>query len=181
LFRLQLGPGDFAAARVFHAVGADSSHAVNSAQYVRFPELRRRTTQFVPAACIDHQQAPVGVHQYVRRVKVHVLGADKVAVLADERTAGGVFATIGWWKQTDPLRESRLRILSVITALIVAGMWLLPGVGLKLMDEPFDAGQFPWPFVVPAMVSLVVQLSAPWMSPQERAEIRQRVLSGGRV
>jgi hypothetical protein len=24
-------------------------------------------------------------------------------------------------------------------------------------------------------------LSAPWMSPQERAEIRQRVLQGGRV
>jgi hypothetical protein len=92
-----------------------------------------------------------------------------------------VFATIAWWKQTDPLRESRLRILSVIAAVIVAGMWLLPGVGLKLMDEPFDAGQFPWPFIVPAMVSLVVQLSAPWMSPQERAEIRQRVLQGGRV
>lgn len=92
-----------------------------------------------------------------------------------------VFATIGWWKQTDPLRESRLRIFAVIAAAIVAGLWLLPGVGLELMDEPFDAGRFPWPFVVPAMISLVVQLSAPWMSPQERADIRQRVLQGGRV
>ena len=92
-----------------------------------------------------------------------------------------VFATIAWWKQTDPLRTSRLRIIAVIAAAVVAGLWLLPGVGLELMDEPFDRGRFPWPFVVPAMVSLVVQLSAPWMSPQERAEIRQKVLQGGRV
>ena len=92
-----------------------------------------------------------------------------------------VFATIGWWKLTDPLRTSRLRILTVIAALIVGGLWLLPGVGLELMDEPFDGGRFPWPFVVPALVAVVVQLSAPWMSPQERAEIRQRILQGGRV
>ena len=92
-----------------------------------------------------------------------------------------VFAMIGWWKQTDPLRESRLRIMAVTAALIVAGLWLLPGVALDLIQEPFDGGRFPWPFVVPAMISLVVQLSAPWMSPQERADIRQRVLQGGRV
>jgi hypothetical protein len=92
-----------------------------------------------------------------------------------------VFATIGWWKQTDPLRVSRLRVIAVVAAGIVAGLWLLPGVGLELMEEPFQAGRFPWPFVVPAMISLVVQLSAPWMSPQERADIRQRVLQGGRV
>ena len=92
-----------------------------------------------------------------------------------------VFATIGWWKQTDPLRTSRLRIFAIIAAVVVGGLWLLPGVGLDLMSEPFDGRRFPWPFVVPAMISLVVQLSAPWMSPQERAEIRQRVLQGGRV
>ncbi len=92
-----------------------------------------------------------------------------------------VFATVGWWKQTDPLRTSRLRIFAVIAALIVAGLWLLPGIGLELVGEPFDHGRFPWPFVVPALVSVVVQLSAPWMSPQERADIRQKVLQGGRV
>ncbi|HZL89612.1 MAG TPA: protein kinase [Pirellulaceae bacterium] len=92
-----------------------------------------------------------------------------------------VFATLGWWKQTDPLRTSRLRILAVLTALIASGLWLAPGIGLKLVGEPFDGGRFPWPLVVPALVSVVVQLSAPWMSPQERAEIRQRVLQGGRV
>jgi hypothetical protein len=92
-----------------------------------------------------------------------------------------VFATIGWWKLTDPLRTSRLRIMAVLAALLVGGLWLLPGMGLELVGEPFDGGRFPWPFVVPALVAVVVQLSAPWMSPQERAEIRQKVLQGGRV
>jgi hypothetical protein len=92
-----------------------------------------------------------------------------------------VFATLGWWKQTDPLRTSRLRIFAVVSALIVSALWLAPGVAMKLVGEPFDGGRFPWPLVVPALVSIVVQLSAPWMSPQERAEIRQRVLQGGRV
>ena len=92
-----------------------------------------------------------------------------------------VFTTLGWWKQTDPLRTSRLRILAVLSALIVSGLWLAPGIGMQLVGEPFEGGRFPWPLVVPALVSVVVQLSAPWMSPQERAEIRQRVLQGGRV
>jgi serine/threonine protein kinase len=92
-----------------------------------------------------------------------------------------VFATIGWWKQTDPLRTSRLRIMAIVASLVVAGLWMAPGVGMELMDEPFDGGRFPWPFLVPALVSVAVQLSAPWMSPQERADIRQKVLRGERV
>jgi hypothetical protein len=93
-----------------------------------------------------------------------------------------VFATIGWWKQTDPLRSSRLRIVSVLAAAVVAGLWLLPAAGLELIDEPFrHEDKFPWPFVVPAMMSIVVQLSAPWMTFQERARIRLQVLQGEQV
>jgi hypothetical protein len=70
---------------------------------------------------------------------------------------GAVFLTIGWWKQTDPLRSSRLQIGSILVALAVAwGWWLL-----------FAFPQ-PWGFMVVTAISISSQLASPWLSPQER-------------
>jgi len=68
-----------------------------------------------------------------------------------------IFLTIGWWKQTDPLRTSRLRIGPILVVILVAwGWWLL------------WAFPQPWGFMLVAAISITTQLSAPWLSPHER-------------
>jgi hypothetical protein len=70
---------------------------------------------------------------------------------------GSIFVTVGWWKQTDPLRTSRLRIGPILVVILVAwGWWLL------------WAFPQPWGFMLAAAISITSQLSAPWLSPQER-------------
>jgi len=68
-----------------------------------------------------------------------------------------IFLTIGWWKQTDPLRTSRLRIGPILVVILAAwGWWLL------------WAFPQPWGFMLVAAISITTQLSAPWLSPHER-------------
>lgn len=76
---------------------------------------------------------------------------------------GAMFLTIGWWKQTDPLRHSRFRIWPVLSTLIVAWCWNL----LWAFPQP-------WGFLLPAAISIAVQLSAPWISSRERLEAARR-------
>ena len=80
---------------------------------------------------------------------------------------GGLFVTMGWWKQTDPLRSSRLRIapivLSVLAGLIFSMFFKLP---------------IPWGLVTAGAISTTVQLASPWLKPQDRLAIRQRVTQG---
>ncbi len=70
---------------------------------------------------------------------------------------GAVFLTIGWWKQTDPLRSSRLRIGPILIGMAAAWLWLFV--------FPFPQ---PWGFMLVAAISIATQLSAPWLSPAER-------------
>jgi hypothetical protein len=70
---------------------------------------------------------------------------------------GAVFLTIGWWKQTDPLRSSRLRIGPILIGMAAAWLWLFV--------FPFPQ---PWGFMLVAAISIAAQLSAPWLSPAER-------------
>jgi hypothetical protein len=74
---------------------------------------------------------------------------------------GAIFATIGWWKQTDPMRSSRMRIGPIIVTLIAAWVWQLVW--------PFPQ---PWGFLLVASLSIAAQLSAPWLNPAQRAAIR---------
>jgi hypothetical protein len=76
---------------------------------------------------------------------------------------GAIFVTLGWWKLTDPLRTSRLAIGSVIVALLAAWIWQL------LWPFPQPVG-----FLLVAAISIAVQLSAPWVTPAEKAAIRAR-------
>jgi hypothetical protein len=71
---------------------------------------------------------------------------------------GAVFFTVGWWKQVDPLRSSRLRIASVFMSLLVAWIWS------AILGFPQ-----PWGLMLVGAISVSTQLSAPWISPAARA------------
>jgi hypothetical protein len=85
---------------------------------------------------------------------------------------GAVFFTIGWWKLADPLRSSRLRIAPILLAILAAWIWQLA--------FPFPQ---PWGFLVVAGVAIASQLSAPWISPQQRraAMLRQQEAGPGQL
>jgi hypothetical protein len=69
-----------------------------------------------------------------------------------------VFLTIGWWKQCDPLRSSRLKIAPILITVLAAWLWQLV--------FPFPQ---PWGFMLVAAISVATQLSSPWLSPAQRA------------
>jgi hypothetical protein len=90
-----------------------------------------------------------------------VNGAPKLAAFL--AYFGAIFVTVGWWKQTDPLRASRLRIGPILTTLLAAWVWWL------LFGFPQ-----PWGFMLAAAISITVQLSSPWLSQQDRLELIAR-------
>ncbi len=63
---------------------------------------------------------------------------------------GTLFLLIGWWRQTDPVRSTRLSlgklILSVVAAAVVASLWQFPQ---------------PWLPMVAGTISVSVQLASP--------------------
>jgi hypothetical protein len=70
---------------------------------------------------------------------------------------GAVFLTIGWWKQCDPLRASRLRIAPILLTVLAAWIWQIV--------FPFPQ---PWGFMLVAGIAIGTQLSASWLSPSAR-------------
>ena len=70
---------------------------------------------------------------------------------------GAVFATVGWWKLCDPLRNSRLKIAPILIAVLAAWTWHLAW--------PFPQ---PWGFMVFAGLAITTQLAAPRLSNEAR-------------
>src|SRR5262245_62127136 len=70
---------------------------------------------------------------------------------------GAVFSTIGWWKQCDPLRSSRLRIAPILITVLAAWIWQL------VLPFPQPGG-----FMSVGAIAIATQLSAPWLSSRER-------------
>ncbi|MDX1945398.1 MAG: protein kinase [Pirellulaceae bacterium] len=70
---------------------------------------------------------------------------------------GAIFLTIGWWKQTDPLRPSRMRIGPILLVVLAAWVW-----------ECLIPFPQPWGFMTVTAIAIATQLSAPWLSPAER-------------
>jgi len=73
---------------------------------------------------------------------------------------GSLFLIIRWWRQTDPLRPTRLSlpklIVCVVLASILAGLWHFPQ---------------PWLPLAAGTISVAVQLASPWAGPRrERQE-----------
>ncbi len=88
----------------------------------------------------------------------HMFNSQGAPLLAAFVTYFGLtFLTIGWWKQTDPLRASRLRIGPILVAIFAAWAWWV-----------LCAFPQPWGFMLVAAISITTQLSAPWLSPPER-------------
>jgi hypothetical protein len=70
---------------------------------------------------------------------------------------GSLFCLVGWWKQTDPLRRTRLSIWSTIVSVFVA--WAVTCVW------PFPQ---PWGLMVAATMSTSVQLVSPFVQQTDR-------------
>ena len=71
-----------------------------------------------------------------------------------------LMGAVGWWKQVDPLRRTRLSFWAVIwSALAATAVHLL---------VPFPQ---PWGALVAAGASLAIQLSSPWINPNERLQV----------
>ncbi|HVU88813.1 MAG TPA: serine/threonine-protein kinase [Pirellulales bacterium] len=70
---------------------------------------------------------------------------------------GFLFLVLRWWKQADPLRSSRLSLWSLLVCVFWAGAlstcWYFPQ---------------PWGMMMAGAISLAVQLSSPWIDPQNR-------------
>lgn len=81
----------------------------------------------------------------------------------------GLFAILRWWLQADPLRGSRVSLGA--TGVCVFWSWLLYTLCSAMSwpcPEPV-AGM-----MLAASISLAVQLSASWISPRERNQIREQ-------
>ncbi len=70
---------------------------------------------------------------------------------------GALFGLVGWWRQADPLRKTRLSIWSTVWSVLVA--WMITHVW------PFPQ---PWGLMVAAILSASVQLASPFVSPRDR-------------
>ncbi len=70
---------------------------------------------------------------------------------------GGLFATVRWWKQADPLRHTRLSLWntgwSVFAAWVIDWIWAFPQ---------------PWGLMVAAIISISVQLVSPFVPQHDR-------------
>lgn len=73
-----------------------------------------------------------------------------------------LMGVIHWWKQVDPLRRVRFSFWSVLWSVIAASL-----VHLLI---PFPQ---PWGALVAAGTSIAVQLSSPWINPNERYQYKQ--------
>jgi hypothetical protein len=76
---------------------------------------------------------------------------------------GAVFMTVGWWKQSDPLRTSRLAVGRLLTTVLIGVVWA--------QIWPFPT---PFAYFLPVAIAIAVQLSSPWWNKQQRTAVRQR-------
>ncbi len=70
-----------------------------------------------------------------------------------------LMGAVGWWKQVDPLRRTRLSFWAVI--------WSALAATLVHLLIPFPQ---PWGALIAAGASLAIQLSSPWINPSERLQ-----------
>ncbi|MFN3190056.1 MAG: serine/threonine-protein kinase [Aureliella sp.] len=74
-----------------------------------------------------------------------------------------VMGLIHWWKQVDPLRRTRFSFWSVI--------WSVVAASLVHLVIPFPQ---PWGAIIAAGASIAIQLSSPWINPNERHQVKQK-------
>ena len=72
----------------------------------------------------------------------------------------GLFGILRWWKQTDPVRKTRLSMLNVTLCLI----WAI--IFSHLLNVPLTVN-----CIFAVVVSIAVQLASPWLHPKDCDEI----------
>jgi hypothetical protein len=81
----------------------------------------------------------------------------KPLILAHMAVFGTLFLILRWWRQTNPLRRSRMSLWAVIIsgvfAFLVSMLWQYP---------------MPWLLMAAATISVAVQLASPWLPPRAR-------------
>ena len=73
---------------------------------------------------------------------------------------GGLFGILRWWRQTDPVRKTRLSLLSVSLCLIWATLFS------HVLNVPLSIN-----CVLAVVISISIQLASPWIHPETRDEI----------
>ncbi len=72
----------------------------------------------------------------------------------------GLFVILRWWRQSDPVRRTRLSIWSV-------GLCLVWG----MLIGQFLHFPLPWSCVLAVMISVATQIASPWLSPEQRHQL----------
>jgi hypothetical protein len=78
---------------------------------------------------------------------------------------GFLFVIPRWWRQADPMRNTRLSIWHVAVTLFWAA-------ALSIF-WPFPQ---PWGWMLTANIAIAVQLASPWFSPAERSQMKSKAL-----
>jgi hypothetical protein len=78
---------------------------------------------------------------------------------------GTLLLVVRWWKQTDPLRPSRISLWSMIVCLIAAtvvtGVWKFPQ---------------PWLIMTAGTMSVSLQIASPWVRPHDRLRPQRKTV-----
>jgi hypothetical protein len=71
---------------------------------------------------------------------------------------GLLMSLLRWWKMVDPLRDTRLSMLATVGCVVTAILihFLMP---------------YPRGFLIAATIAMAVQISAPWLSPEQRRKL----------
>ena len=76
------------------------------------------------------------------------------------------FLIINWWRKADPLRRTRLSLISVCFCIAITA------IAASIFSFPLV-----WGVAIATMVSTSTQIASPWMDPEQRDEIRQTLQS----
>ena len=100
-----------------------------------------------------------------REIARLLMWRDRVALTPDESGdfATGLYRQVLTLWQTAMLRLSRLRISPILLSILAAWVWYL--------FLPFPQ---PWGFMLVASIAIASQLSAPWLSPEQRMAIAKK-------
>lgn len=72
-----------------------------------------------------------------------------------------LFMILRWWRQTDPVRRTRLSLLAVGLCLVWAAV----------LSHTFDFAPL-WNCIMAVVISISVQLASPWLHPEDRKIIQ---------
>ena len=111
----------------------------------------------------DHE-IPAATH-YQFPTNFYAAGDRRPLAMAYMAALGTLFVLLRWWRQTDPLRPTRLSLWSMFVscfmAAVAAGIWSFPQ---------------PWLMMVAGTTSVAVQLASPWVPPRERLRPQRKTV-----